>query len=182
MGITERINDLLGAYCSGGYGGGTIGQANYNFLKSEFGGQSWLWFGSQYRLGDVVRFSAPVDDSKEFARFIDLLGGLEDYPLLDEETHGEILWNLEQEEWDSLVSEHNLEWQYVNEIRQDGEYYFEDVDGMGTLYGLRPNFDVEDFVAQVRELQQTWLTHYYSQMAHFPEVCAYCKESSLEVA
>lgn len=181
MSVTESINELLGTYCSGGYGG-TVGQANFNYLKSEYGEVEWLWFGSQYRLGDVVRFSAPVNDSREFGRFLELLSGLKDYPVLDDDTWSNFVYELESEEWDDLIAEHGLDWEYVAQVRESGDYYFEDADGMANLYGMHPAFNVEEFVAEVRLAQQTWLTHYYSQMTHLPEVCAYCKDAELEVA
>lgn len=181
MGVTDSINELLGKYCSGGYGGGTVGQANFNYLKSEYGDVDWLWFGSQYRLGDVVRFSAPVSDSRTFGRFLEDISGLEDYPVIDENTYDDLIMSLEDEEWNQLVAEHNLDWGYVADVRETGDYYFSDDEGYGTLYGLSPQFDVEDFVAQVRLAQQTWQAHYYSQMAHLPEVCGYCADSELEV-
>lgn len=182
MGVTESINDILGSFCSGGYGGGTIGQANYNYLQSEYGDVSWLCFGSIYRLGDTVRFRAPVEDSRVFGRFLEDIAGLEDYPIICEDKYQELILRLENEEWDELVREHNLEWEYVHKVRENGDYYFYDSDGMGTLYGLSPQFDVEEFVNKVRTEQQTWMTHYYSQMPHIPDVCGYCKEADLEVA
>lgn len=182
MGVTDSINELLGKYCSGGYGGGTVGQANFNYLKSEYGDVDWLWFGSQYRLGDVVRFSAPVSDSRKFGRFLEDISGLEDYPVIDENIWSELEWQLESEEWEQLVSEHNLEWEFVSQVRARGDYNFYDSDGMATLYGMTPDFDVEEFVAEVRLAQQTWQAHYYSGLGHLPEVCGYCADSELEVA
>ncbi len=180
MSVTDSINELLGNYCSGGYGG-TVGQANFNYLKSEYGGEEWLWFGSQYRLGDVVRFSAPVSDSRRFGQFLEDISGLRDYPVICESTWSELEYQLESEEWDSLVSEHGLDWEFVAKVRETGDYYFED-DGMANIYGMHPAFDVAEFVAEVKLAQQTWLTHYYSQMTHLPEVCGYCKDAELEVA
>lgn len=180
MGITDSINELLGTYCSGGYGG-TVGQANFNYLKSEYGDVEWLWFGSQYRLGDVVRFAAPVNDSRRFAQFVEDISGLKDYPVICEDTWSELEFKLEEEEWEELVSEHNLDWEFVSKVRETGDYNFYD-EGLGNIYGLVADFNVEEFVAEVRLAQQTWLTHYYSQMTHLPEVCGYCKDAELEVA
>ena len=181
MGVTESINEILGTYCSGGYGGGTIGQANFNYLKAEYGDVDWLWFGSQYRLGDVVRFAAPVNDSRRFGRFLEDISGLQDYPVIDEQVWSELEWELENQEWEELVSEHNLDWEYVAKVRGTGDYNFYD-EGYGTLYGLVADFDVAEFVAEVRLAQQTWQTHYFSGVGHLPELCGYCAESSLEVA
>ena len=180
MGITESINELLGNYCSGGYGG-TVGQSNFNYLKSEYGDVEWLWFGSQYRLGDVVRFAAPVNDSRRFGQFLEDISGLSDYPVICENTWSDLEFQLESEEWESLVSEHGLDWEYVAQVRETGDYNFYD-EGLGNIYGLVPDFNVEEFVAEVKLAQQTWLTHYYSQMTHLPEVCGYCKDAELEVA
>jgi hypothetical protein len=176
-GASERINEVLGRYCSGGYGGGTIGQANWQYLYNEYHGVEWLNFGAIYRLGDTVRFCAPVNDSRRFGEFLEDLSRLEDYAILDDDVYTSLIMELEDQEWEELVREHNLDWEYVQNVINEGDYCFEDSDGYGTLYGLNPCFDVEEFVAAVRLAQQTWLTHYYAGLPHVPEVCQYCAES-----
>ena len=183
-GVSERINEMLGRYCSGGYGGGTIGQANWQYLYNNYQGVEWLNFGAIYRLGDTVRFRGPIQnangdsDSRRFGEFLEDLWRLEEYPIFDDDVYSSMLHELEDKEWEELVREHNLEWDYVTEEINSGDYYWEDADGMATLYGMSPAFDVEDFVARVRVRQQTWLTHYYASMPHVPDVCEYCKDSA----
>jgi hypothetical protein len=181
-GVSERINEVLGSHCSGGYGGGTVGQANWQYLYENYQGVEWLNFGAIYRLGDTVRFCAPVNDSRKFGEFLDDLSRLEDYPILDDDVYNSLIMELEDQEWEELVREHNLDWDYVHKVRNEGDYYFDDSDGYGTLYGLHPMFDMEEFVTKVRYEQQTWLVHYYSKMTHHVDVCEYCKESVEVVA
>lgn len=177
LGTSEKINEQLASYCSDLYVGGTTGAANLEWLKDM--GWDFIQFESGHYC-NTARFVAPVADSAQFGIFLEALAGLEAYPLFSDEYLSDLQMKLEEQEWEELISEHKLDRDVFWDVVSEGDYYWED-DGMADNYGMHANFDIEEFVALVIEKSQTWKAHYYSGLAHEPEVCKYCADAKADV-
>ena len=177
MGVTDTINEKLARYCSDQYGNGSVGAANILWLENQ--GYDFIRIERVYRLGNLPRFIAPVQDSRKFHEFLTALEGLEDYPLFDEDVLSELQDQWTEEAWEQLRTENGLDSKTFYEVISEGEYYWYD-EGMADSYGMSAEFDIDEFVLTVRKASQTWNAHYNSAMAHEPEVCQYCDEAKVE--
>lgn len=175
MSKIDKVQELLGQYCAGGYAGGFYGEANARWVEDNFGELARVY--DVYRLGPTACLLAGVEeDTPRLDELIEVLENLEDYPLIDDEYLNRL--TMEDEcrvvrelsvDWD--ISEENI-WKAVNEL--DG--YFEWEQDYSYYAG-----DLDELHAEASKLGQTWSAHYNSEMSHLPEVCGYCAEAK-EVA
>lgn len=175
MSNIDRVQELLGQYCAGGYANGFLGEANAKWVEDNFGELARVH--DIYRLGPTACLLAGVEeDTPRLDELIEVLEGLADYPLIDDEYLNRL--TMEDEcrvvrelsvDWD--IPEENI-WKAVNEL--DG--YFEWEQDYSYYAG-----DLDELHAEASKLGQTWSAHYNSEMSHLPEVCGYCAEAK-EVA
>lgn len=175
MSKIDTLNELLGNYCAGGYSSGFIGEANARWVEDNFGDIAKVYH--IYRLGYAACLLASVEeDTPGVDELIEILQGLDDYPLIDDEYLNRLTMEDEcrvvrelSADWD--IPEVDI-WKAVNEL--DG--YFEWEQDYSYYAG-----DLEELRAEASKVGQTWSAHYNSEMPHTPEVCEYCKEAE-EVA
>lgn len=171
MGVGEKIQDILNSYCSGGYGGGVIGQANVNYLSSTY---DFIKVERIYRLGDLAVFVTPVKDSRLFGQFLEELAGLEDYPIIDEQSYYDLISGLEHDECLDIIKDNGLEADVFWSVFSNGDYPF----SVEQDY-VYPDFDMTELVAEVRTKSQTFTVHYGNTEFHYPEACEWCADTSL---
>ena len=172
QGTTERINNALGSFCSNGYGAGLYGQANIKYLLDNF--RDLIYIQAVYRLGDMAQLATPIKDSRKFGELVEILAGLEDYPLIDEDGFYELLSELEGEDIERIIKEYYLNPEIVYDVLGDGDYCF----GWEQDY-VYPEFDEAEFAQLVREKSQSWAVHYEGKEYHEPTVCLWCLDDSL---
>lgn len=172
VGTTEKIQELLNNYCTGGYGGGVVGQANIIYLTENY--PELVRVERIYRLGDALRFVTPVADSRKFGEFLNDLSGLEDYPVIDESTLDTYISKLEDDDLEQIITDHALNREVFWQVWNDSDRSF----GWEQDY-VYPLFEVDDLVAEVHRASQNWDVHYGNSEFHYPAVCAWCADVSL---
>lgn len=180
QGVSEKIQDALDNYCIGGYSNGTIGEANQRYLLAEY--PEFVRVYRVYRLGDALSFVVPELGrglGVKFAEFVRDLSGLADYPLLDEEVHSQLIAECEESEVRELAHEFDLDESVVWEVLSQGDWCFEDTDGMADIYGMSLSGNVGEFVDEVRKQSQGWATHYEGKGKHYAKWCGICNETDL---
>jgi hypothetical protein len=178
-GTSEKIQDYLDNYCIGGYSNGTVGASNYRYLLATY--PEFVREAHTYRLGDWLRFRVPELGrglAHKFGEFLSDLAGLDDYPIICEDTYSEIIIECEEYEVGELVREYDLDSGVVWEVLSEGEWCLEDTDGMADIYGMSMA-DVEGFVDEVRKRSQGWDTHYLGKGKHYAKWCGICGEVDL---
>lgn len=174
MSKVDKLNELLGQYCAGGYVGGFLGEANARWVADNY---DFVRVYDVYRLGYTACLLAGVEeDTAGVDELIEVLQGLSDYPLIDDEYLNRLTMEDEcrvvrelSADWD--IPEEDI-WKAVSEL--DG--YFEWEQDYSFYAG-----DLEELRAEASKVGQTWDAHYNSGMSHLPEVCGYCAEAK-EVA
>ena len=172
QGTTERINSVLATFCSDGYGAGLIGRANIKYLLDNF--RDLIYIQAVYRLGDMAQLATPIGDSRKFGELLEILAGLEDYPMIDEDYFYSMLQELEGEDIERIISEYYLNPEIVYDVLSDGDYCF----GWEQDY-VYPEFDEAEFAVLVREKSQSWAVHYGGEKYHEPTVCLWCLDDTL---
>lgn len=173
MSKVDTLNELLGQYCAGGYSSGFIGEANAKWVEDNYPGIARVY--DVYRLGPTACLLAGVeDDTSGVDELIEILQGLDSYPLIDDEYLNRLTMEDEcrvvrelSTSWD--IPEDTI-WKAINEL--DG--YFE--------WELDYSFyagDLDELHAEASKVGQTWSAHYNSEMSHTPEVCGYCAEAQV---
>jgi hypothetical protein len=178
-GTGEKIQDYLDNYCIGGYSSGTVGASNQRYLLATY--PEFVRVYRVYRLGEALKFVVPELGrglGKKFAEFLNDLAGLDDYPIICENTYTEIIGECEESEVRELVREYDLDESVVWEVLSQGGWCFEDSDGMADIYGMSMA-DVEGFVEEVRKQSQGWATHYEGSGKHYAKWCSVCADTSL---
>lgn len=171
MSKIEKLQELLGQYCAGGYSSGFIGEANARWVEDNY--PEIARVSDVYRVGYMACLLAGVnDDTAGIDELIEILEGLADYPLIDDEYLNRLTMEDEcrvvrelSTDWD--IPEDTI-WKAINEL--DG--YFEWEQDYSFYAG-----DLEELHAEASKLGQTWSAHYNSEMSHTPEVCEYCAEA-----
>jgi hypothetical protein len=97
---------------------------------------------------------------------------------LSDDTYTEIIGECEESEVRELVREYDLDEAVAWEVLAQGEWCFEDTDGMGDIYGMSMA-DVDGFVDEVRKQSQGWATHYEGKGKHYAKWCGVCADTSL---
>lgn len=109
-----------------------------------------------------------------FAEAYGLVKSLEDYGLIDEDDWSE----LERE----IADQHVTEWAQDNNVAP--ELVQQAMSELDINYCLHDGWDGDEskVLDKARELGNTWQAHYYSGETHYPEHCAYCADTLMEVA
>lgn len=175
MSKVETLQELLGQYCAGGYSSGFIGEANANWVQDNY--PEIARVSDVYRVGKMALVLRSVnEDTAGLDELIEVLEGLADYPLIDDEYLNRLTMEDEcrvvrdlSTDWD--IPEENI-WKAINEL---GGYFEWEQDYSYYAGGL------EELRNEASKLGQTWSAHYNSEMSHNVEVCEYCAEAQ-EVA
>ena len=170
---------MLGSYCAGGYSSGFIGEANARWVADNY---DFVVVSDVYRVGYMACLLAGVDDdTPRLDELIEVLEGLDDYPVIDESYLSELvadaehlcvddfsrLWDVSSEDiWEAVYElQTSFEWE------QDYAYYADDEDELKS----------KALEIQKKKLtdKQTWATHYFAGADHTVEVCGYCTEAEV---
>lgn len=183
MSKIDKLNELLGSYCAGGYSSGWYGEANARWVEDNYGDIARVY--DIYRLGPAACLLAVVEeDTPRLDELIEVLEGLDDYPLIDDSYLQELIIKDEEREIAELAGQWEVAeecvWNAMSEL--DVSFDWE------TDYVYLAGYYEEDVKAKALELElervaklQTWDAHYYSGADHTVEVCGYCIEAK-EVA
>lgn len=175
MDIIEQLEELVGKYCAGGYANGFIGEANANWCRDNY--PALVGVGQIYRLGTAGYVLKGVEnDTPGVAELVEILQGLSDYPLIDDEYLSQLIAEDEERVVNDLATGWNIPAELVWDAVRELEGYFEWEQDYAYYAG-----NEEELHAKSVEIGQTWVAHYYGGVAHTPEVCGYCKEAK-EVA
>lgn len=172
----ERLQELLGEYCAGGYSSGFYGEANARWVEDNYPHIAVV--SNVYRIGNMACLLRSVDDDTEgVAELIEVLEGLDDYPLIDDSYLQDLIMKDEERAVAELATEWDIPEEYIYKALEECNVsldWEQDYVYLASCY--------EDEVKQkALELGQTWNAHYNSEMSHHPEVCGYCAEAK-EVA
>lgn len=178
MSKVDTLNELLGQYCAGGYSSGFIGEANARWVEDNFGGIARVY--DVYRLGYAACLLASVEeDTPGVDELIEILQGLDDYPLIDDSYLQDLIMKDEERVTGELASEWGVDvacvWKALEEcdVTLDWE---QDYVYLASCYEDEVEAKAKELeLERIAELQ-TWETHYYSGADHTVEVCEYCKE------
>jgi hypothetical protein len=175
MSVVDRVDELLGAYCCGGYSNGLVGEANARYVGDLF--PDLVTQGHLYRIGWSAWLKGGVtEESEGLSDLLDILLTAEDYPLLGEEYYSQLLSDAEDEWVKYFAGEHGLDADKVwDAITESGEYF--DPEGDGVWY----SGDEDALKNRVEELSQTYDAHYYSGQFHEPRACKYCADAGWHV-
>lgn len=176
MSKVDKVNELLGQYCAGGYAMGFYGEANARWVEDNFGELARVY--DVYRLGPTACLLSGVEeDTPRLDELIEVLESLSDYPLIDDN----YLQDLIIKDEERVVADYAKDWDIPE------EYIWNAMSELDVSFDWEQDYvylhrDYEDEVkAKALELGQTWSAHYNSEMSHTPEVCGYCAEAK-EVA
>jgi hypothetical protein len=171
MSKVDKVNELLGQYCAGGYSSGFIGEANARWVEDNFAGLVRVY--DIYRLGLTACLLAGVEeDEPRLEELIEVLEGLSDYPLIDED----YLSNLIIEDEARVVDEYAREWDIPEQFIWNAVYELQTHFEWEQDYAYYAD-DLDELKSKALELGQTWDAHYNSGVSHLPEVCGYCAEA-----
>lgn len=174
MSKVEKLQELLGNYCAGGYSSGFYGEANARWVQDNY--PEIAVVSDVYRVGYMACLLAGVnDDTAGIDELIEVLEGLDDYPLIDDSYLQELVMKDEERESAELARQWDIPEQYIWEAMRELDVSFDwELD-----YVYLASCYEEDVKAKALELGQTWSAHYNSEMSHTPEVCEYCKEAEV---
>jgi len=112
-----------------GSGVGLVERANFEVLVEHFESEGWDWLVSSQA------FAVPVDSPNEVIEFlVDVVSGLENYPLIDEEAymnmeHQEVLDYID-ELAESMAEEFEVEVEDIMQVVRDAVFDEYDFDGV----------------------------------------------------
>jgi hypothetical protein len=183
MSKIDKVQELLGSYCAGGYSGGFYGEANARWVEDNFGELARVY--DIYRLGPAACLLRDVEeDTPRLDELIEVLEGLEDYPLIDDSYLSDLIVKDEERVVGELATEWEVPpaivWEAIQECdvtldwEQDYVYLASCYEDEVKAKALELN------VAELKAMQ-TWETHYFAGQNHTVEVCEYCIEAK-EVA
>jgi len=175
MSKVEKLQELLGSYCAGGYSSGFYGEANACWVADNY---DFVVVSDVYRVGPMACLLAGVDEDTEgIDELIEVLEGLEDYFLIDDSYLQELIMKDEEREVAELSRQWDIPEEYIWTAMSELEVGFD----WETDYVYLADCYEAEVKAKALELGQTWNAHYNSEMSHHPEVCGYCAEAK-EVA
>ena len=181
MSKVDKLNELLGSYCAGGYSSGFYGEANARWVEDHYGTIARVY--DVYRLGPTACLLASVEDDTEGVdELIEVLEGLDDYPLIDDSYLQDLIMKDEEREVADLAHRWEVAeecvWNAMSELNVSFDWEQD--------YVYLASFYEEDVEAKAKELElervaklQTWDAHYFSGQQHTVEVCGYCKEAEV---
>jgi len=176
MSKIDKVQELLGSYCAGGYSGGFYGEANARWVEDNFGELARVY--DIYRLGPAACLLRDVEeDTPRLDELIEVLEGLEDYPLIDDSYLSDLIVKDEERVVGELASEWDIPVEYIYQAMDELNMYME----WEQDYAYLPSSYEDEVKQKALELGQTWDAHYNSGVSHHPEVCGYCIEAK-EVA
>lgn len=183
MSKVDKVQELLGQYCAGGYASGFYGEANARWVEDNYGSIARVY--DVYRLGPAACLLAVVEeDTPRLDELIEVLEGLDDYPLIDDSYLQDLIIKDEEREIAELAGQWEVAeecvWNAMSELNVSFDWE--------TDYVYLAGYYTEEVEAKAKELElervaklQTWDAHYYSGAEHTVEVCGYCTEAK-EVA
>jgi hypothetical protein len=175
MSKVEKLQELLGSYCAGGYSSGFYGEANAMWVADNY---DFVVVSDVYRIGPMACLLAGVDDDTAgIDELIEVLEGLEDYPLIDDDYLSQLILKDEERVADELAKEWDIPVEYIYEAMNELNMYME----WEQDYAYLPSCYEDEVKQRALELGQTWDAHYLSGVSHHPEVCKYCEDAK-EVA
>lgn len=122
--LSDELDNIyiMHDYCQmGDYGGSLVGKSNTEILTGEY--KFIKVFGEYSSISCMIGIQSLIDMPKEESeRILDLLEGLNDYPIIDDETLSELEYEQIEESWNN--------W---------GEYDFK------RAIGLKFNLDISDY-------------------------------------
>lgn len=148
----DEIDDKLGQYCAAGYAYGLIGEANIRYMIERF--PELVQRQRVYRLGDVATLrhgdaDGYTDEQVEQLLEIDAeLDGLEDYPLLDDDTFEQVFDEERNEVVEQLALSYDVTvdavWNAIYEVNAEFEWEQDyaflnqwDVDAVLSVLGVK---------------------------------------------
>lgn len=172
MSKVEQLQELLGQFCAGGYSSGFVGEANARWVADNY---DFVVVSDVYRVGYMACLLSGVsEDTDGIDELIEILDGLNDYPLIDDQ----YLSDLTMADEERVVGDYARDWdipaEYIFEAIRELDFYFEWEQDYVYLVG-----EESELRAKALELGQTWEAHYNSKMSHTPEVCGYCKDAEV---
>lgn len=174
MSKVDTVQELLGQHCAGGYAGGFYGEANARWVEDNFGELARVY--DIYRLGYSACLLASVEeDTPRLDELIEVLEGLNDYPLIDEEYLSQLIIKDEERVIGELAQEWDIPETYVYQALSDLEVSLD----WEQDYVYLSSYYEADVKALALKLGQTWDAHYNSGVSHRPEVCGYCEEAEV---
>lgn len=176
MSKVDKVQELLGSYCAGGYAMGFYGEANARWVEDNFGELARVY--DVYRLGPTACLLSGVEeDTPRLDELIEVLESLSDYPLIDDQYLQDLIMKDEERVVGDLSRQWDIPEEYIWTAMSELDVSF---DWEQDYVYLASDYE-EDVKAKALELGQTWSAHYNSEMSHTPEVCGYCAEAK-EVA
>ncbi len=177
--LADKIDDLLGEFCSAGYALGLIGEANIKYVVENY--PELVMVQRVYRLGDQACLKHGVTEDETLAeKLAELLEFLEqgwaNYPVFDEQYLGDVVAEAEHVCVDYYATDWDIPAEFIWNAVYELQTYFEWEQDYAYYVG-----ELDELKAKAQELGQTWSAHYNSEMSHTPEVCGYCAEAK-EVA
>jgi hypothetical protein len=174
MSKIDKVQELLGQYCAGGYSSGFYGEANARWVEDNFGELARVY--DVYRLGPTACLLAAVEeDTPRLDELIEVLENLEDYPLIDDSYLQELIMKDEERVVGELARDWDIPEEYVynalNELEVNLDWEQD--------YVYLSSYYEADVKALALKLGQTWEAHYNSGVSHHPEVCGYCEEAEV---
>lgn len=180
MSKVEKLQELLGSYCAGGYSSGFIGEANARWVADNY---DFVVVSDVYRVGYMACLLAGVDDdTPRIDELIEVLEGLDDYPVIDENYLSELVSKDEER----VVGELSREWEVAESCVWDALRNCDAQLDWEQDYVYLSHYYEDDVEAEARKLElervtslQTWETHYFAGADHTVEVCGYCAEAEV---
>lgn len=174
MSKVDKLNELLGSYCAGGYSSGFYGEANARWVEDNYGSIARVY--DVYRLGPTACLLSGVEDDTEGVdELIEVLEGLDDYPLIDDSYLQELIMKDEERVVGELAREWDIPEEYIYEALNKLEVSLDwELD-----YVYLSSYYEADVKELALKLGQTWDAHYLSGVSHHPEVCGYCEEAEV---
>ena len=111
MSKVEKLQELLGSYCAGGYSSGFYGEANARWVADNY---DFVVVSDVYRVGPMACLLAGVDEDTEgIDELIEVLEGLEDYFLIDDSYLQELIMKDEEREVAELSRQWDIPEEYI---------------------------------------------------------------------
>lgn len=174
MSKVDKVQELLGQYCAGGYSSGFYGEANARWVEDNFGELARVY--DIYRLGPAACLLSGVEeDTPRLDELIEVLESLDDYPLIDDSYLQDLIIKDEERVVGELATEWDIPEEYIWNALEQLEV---SLDWEQDYVYLSRHYE-NDVKALALKLGQTWDAHYLSGVSHHPEVCGYCEEAEV---
>ena len=145
MSKIDRVNELLGRYCAGGYSSGLLGEANAKWLEDNFAGLVRVY--DIYRLGLTACLLDGADEDARLGELLEVLENLEDYPVIDEDYLSDLVGEAEHK----CVEDYAFDWEIPAEFIWNAVYELQSYFGWEQDYAYYVG-DLEQLKAKAFEL------------------------------